>query len=392
MSETLERFAQRLVRTVSVLRDEQQAIEVAREEMERLSFDQVVLDPIGNLLGIVRGDNPGPCVLFDAHLDTVDVEPRDGWTRDPFSGDIAEGRLWGRGSSDMKGAFAAMVHAVASLDRSQLHGTAVVTGTLGEETIEGACLREACQHLATLGIELGSADLVVIGEASQLNLVVAGRGRAEVKITAFGEPCHASSPERGVNAVHEMMRIAQAIESLPLHHDEAVGRGVHCLTDIISTPYPAHSVVPSACTATFERRLVPGETEASFREELHQAIAGVNARAEVVLATTDYTSYTGKAFLEPKWYPPWQAAAGCPHVERSEQALRALGQQPKRASYSFCTNAAWSAGVAGIPTIGYGPSHEGLAHIVDEYLELDQLHAACDGYRAIAESALADRT
>jgi putative selenium metabolism hydrolase len=389
MSHPLEEFAQRLVQTPSVLRNEGAVVQFARAEMERLSFDRIEVDPVGNLLGIVHGSRPGPTVLFDAHLDTVDVAPKQQWSRNPFSGDIEDGRLWGRGSSDMKGSFAAMVHALAGLDRSRLSGTAVVTGTLGEETIEGACLREACNYLARLEPAIAAPGLVVIGEASSLDLVVAGRGRAEVKITALGKPCHASSPAQGVNAVHEMFRIAAAIEALPVHRHDVVGSGVHCLTDIISNPYPAHSVVPSACTATFERRLLPGETEASMRAELEQAIAAASARAEITLATTDYTSYTGVQFREPKWYPPWQADAGAPYVARVEQALRAIGQTPERSAYAFCTNAAWSAGTAGIPTIGYGPSHEGLAHIVDEHLELDQLHAACAGYRAIAAAALA---
>ena len=172
-----------------------------------------------------------------------------------------------------------------------------------------------------------------------------------------------------------------------------MGNAVFCFTDIISTPYPAHSVVPSSCRATLERRLLPASQHpGEVREVLEQAILEACQAAEVdaqlTLAQTRYTSYRGHAVREEKWFPAWQMQRNSPLVRAAQQGLQSVGQAAPFAAYRFCTNGAWSAGVAGIPTIGYGPSHEGMAHIVDEYLELDQLRGAGEGYRAIAQSVL----
>ena len=201
--ESLVALAQELVRCPSVLGDEGAVIDCAAEAMQSRGFDEVLRDEVGNLLGVVRGAKPGPVLLMDAHVDTVDVEPRAEWTQGPFSGEVVEDRLYGRGSSDMKGALAAMIEAAGALDRSELTGTVVVAATLGEETVEGACLREACSFLETLGL---APDFVVIGEASELELVIAGRGRAEWLLEVAGVPCHASSPEQGKNAIFEMYK------------------------------------------------------------------------------------------------------------------------------------------------------------------------------------------
>ena len=97
--------------------------EVARrveEEMKTLGYDQVSLDPYGSVIGVIQGGESGPTLLFDAHTDTVDVTGSIPWERDPFSGEVADGCLHGRGSADMKGALAAMVHAAGAVDRTEL--------------------------------------------------------------------------------------------------------------------------------------------------------------------------------------------------------------------------------------------------------------------------------
>ena len=164
-------FTCALVRLESVLGNERNVAEQVSREMRRLLFDHVEIDGTGNAVGIVRGLHDGPTILFDAHMDTVDVVPADAWTHEPFAGEVADGRIWGRGSSDMKGALAAMVYAAAGLERASLAGSVIVSASVGEESIEGAALRTVMERHAP--------DFVVIGEASGLNLVRAGRGRAE---------------------------------------------------------------------------------------------------------------------------------------------------------------------------------------------------------------------
>ncbi len=370
-----------LVRIPSVLGGEKPVAERVVAEMRQLGYDEVEIDASGNAVGVVQGAGAGPTILFDAHMDTVDVHPRSAWSHDPFGGETVDGRIYGRGSSDMKGALAAMIHGIGRLDRSKLRGRAVVSASVGEELLEGAALRVVMQR--------HGADFVVIGEASELDIVRAGRGRAEWVVATTGVPSHASTPEKGVNAVHSMRAVIEQIEALPMRSDPFVGDGVMCLTDIISIPHPAHSVVPSGCRATYERRLLPGETEEALREELGAvcADAGVGD-VEIRLATADYATYTGVRWEVPKWFAPWKLPETHELVTRSMAALTRVDQTPGLRSYQFCTNAAYSAGHAGVPTIGYGPSREGQAHVVDEYLEVAQLLAARRGYGAIAAATL----
>jgi putative selenium metabolism hydrolase len=382
MDDALISFTRDLVRIPSVLGDEHGVAARVVAEMRLHGFDEVDIDEAGNAVGVLVGATDGPTVLFDAHMDTVDVMPRGDWQHDPFGGALVDGRIYGRGTSDMKGALAAMVHAAGNLDRAALRGRVVVSASVGEELIEGAALRAVMQRQG--------ADFVVIGEASGLDLVCAGRGRAEFIVTTRGTPAHASSPERGVNAVHVMRAVIAEIERIPMPADPFVGAGVMCLTDIISTPHPAHSVVPSACRATYERRLLPDETQSDVMAAMHEACARAgHPDTEVELAVTDYTTYTGVHWAHPKWFAPWQMEAESEVVVKALAGLRGAGLEPQLASYQFCTNGAYSAGYAGIPTVGFGPSHESLAHVVDEYIDVHELVAACRGYAGIATALLA---
>lgn len=380
--ERLVSFTQDLVRIPSVLGGEERVAERVLAQMRFLGFDRVELDSAGNAVGVVEGTAAGPTLLMDAHMDTVDVHPRARWSRDPFGGERDGGRIWGRGSSDMKGALAAMVHAAGQLDRARLAGRVVVSASVAEEQIEGAALRVVMQRFG--------ADYVIIGEASALDLVRAGRGRAEVVVGTHGTPAHAATPQRGRNAVHLMRSVIEQIEALPMPEHPFVGRGVMCLTDVISIPYPAHSVVPSGCQVTYERRLIPGETEEAVLEQLREACARAGAPDTTVqLARTDVTTYTGIRWEEPKWFAPWELPEDHELVQRALAGLRASGLEPALASYQFCTNAAYSAGRAGVPTIGFGPSFEHLAHVTDEHLEIEQLVAAWRGYQALTGAILA---
>ncbi|HVS14913.1 MAG TPA: YgeY family selenium metabolism-linked hydrolase [Thermoanaerobaculia bacterium] len=359
-------LAAELVRIPSVLGDEAAVAERAAEAMRALGYDTVEIDAAGNVVGVIAGERPGPTVLFDAHLDTVDVEPAAAWTLDPFSGAVRDGRLWGRGASDMKGSLAAMITGLAGLDRAGLAGRAVVSGSVNEELIEGAALRAVMERFPP--------DTVVIGEATGLDLAVAGRGRAELLVSTRGVPAHASTPAAGVNAVTRMFEVAREIGRLPLPHDDFVGDAVFCLTALISEPYPAHSVIPRACHATWERRLLPGEMEEALLAALHDACARAGAPDTAVeLALAEVTTWTGTAWREPKWYPAWRLAPEDPLVARALAALRTTGLEPRLAAYQFCTNAAYSAGVARVPTLGFGPGHEAQAHVVDEFVTVDEL-------------------
>jgi len=381
MSEdSLIAFAQTLIRQRSLSGEEGAVVELIISEMERLGFDQVWRDKNGSAIGVIKGTQPGPTLLLDSHCDTVDIAPDISWAHDPFGGEIKDGVIYGRGAADMKGALAAMIHAAASMDRSCLKGQVAVSATVMEESLEGASLQTIMEALAP--------DFVVIGEATDLNLNRGGRGRAEIHLETIGRPAHSSSPHLGRNAVHDMTRVTRLIESLPVKTDALVGQTVFALTDIISDPYPACSMIPSRCRVTYDRRLIAGESPSDVLDAITGSpeLQDISLRAEI--ATAEYRTYTGEILRGTKFLPAWAFPETDSFVQACLHGLRAAGLDPKTGAYRFCTNAAYSAGVAGVQTVGFGPGREEDAHVVDEGLELDALRAAERGYRGIVETAL----
>ncbi|MEZ4833166.1 MAG: YgeY family selenium metabolism-linked hydrolase [Caldilineaceae bacterium] len=373
-------FARDLVRLPSLSGEEGRVAQRVEFEMKALGFDSVSVDEAGNVIGIVQGAETGPTIVYDAHMDTVGVSPGVPWPLDPFSGEVMEGALHGRGSSDMKGALAAMVYAAASLDRRKITGKVVISASVLEEVLEGVALAKVVGQTG--------ADFVVIGEATGLNLARGGRGRAEVHLETVGRPSHSSTPQQGRNAVLDMMRVIAAVEDLSLPQDPLMGPAIFALTDIISDPYPGHSVIPSICRVTYDRRLLPGESAEDVLRSVTASPELGDIRLNATIGIGEYSSYNGYTFTQEKFFPAWLLPEDDAFVRQSLSALQGTGLQPNTRAYRFCTNAAWSAGVAGIPTVGFGPGEEHDAHIVGEKLMLADLLGAANGYKAIAEAVL----
>jgi putative selenium metabolism hydrolase len=376
----LVEFAQSLVKEPSLSCQEEGVARRVEGEMKALGFDQVRTDPFGSVIGVLEGAKPGPTLLFDAHTDTVDVTGAAPWARDPFSGEIADDLLFGRGSADMKGALAAMVHAAAGVDRTRVSGRVVVSASPMEEVLEGVALREV--------MDAHPPDFVVIGEATELNLARGGRGRAEIHLETTGVPTHSSAPHLGRNAVLDMMRVIARVEGIQLPTDPLMGPAILALTEISSAPFPANSVIPSICRATYDRRLLPGET----RDDVLGPFQGIGAAEEVTLSATvgigRYEAFTGYRVEHEKFFPAWLFEESHWFVTRALEGLTRAGLAPDTRAYRFCTNAAYSAGVAGVPTVGFGPARESDAHVVDEHLSLVDLEAAYRGYQGIIEAVM----
>jgi putative selenium metabolism hydrolase len=373
-------FTQELVRAVGLSGKEQSAAQCVEAEMRQLGYDHVEVDALGNVVGLISGAGAGPTILLDAHTDTVGISPGIAWTYPAYGGEIHPGKagrdaIYGRGSADMKGALAAMVHAAASLDRATLRGRVVVSASTMEEVLEGVALRPIMERYPP--------DVVIIGEPSALNLVHGGRGRAELHLTTTGIPSHSSAPHLGRNAVLDMMQVIHAIEDMALPSDPLLGPAIIALTDIVSDPYPGNSVIPSQCRVTYDRRLITGETSDQVLEQIRTLPGVQGIDLDVRIGLGEYTAWTGTVAQAEKFFPAWTLDAQHPIVQRALEALQGIGQQPKLATWRFCTNAAWSAGELSIPTIGYGPADEPDIHIVDEHLPITDLIAAAEGYRAI---------
>lgn len=377
-----------LISVQSYSGQEKNVVKELKKFMCSNGFDEVFIDNYGSIVGCIRGNRPGKKLLLDGHIDTVTVSDLSKWSFDPFGGTIYNNRIYGRGASDMKGAVSAMVCAakyIAEDLHKEFSGEIYIAGTVHEECFEGVAAREICERV--------KPDIVIIGEASGLNIKRGQRGRAEIVLETFGKQAHSANPDKGINAVYKMSSLIEKISKLEYSEDDFLGKGILVLTDIVSAPYPGASVVPDYCRCTFDRRLLPGETQQAVLEPFNQLISqamleDAELNAKVGFADGTEKCYTSNEISAQRFFPAWIFEEGDPVVQISLKALNVIGIKPLVSHYSFCTNGSYYAGVAGIKTIGFGPSAENLAHTIDEYIEIDQLLWACKGYYSIVQHLL----
>ena len=381
--EQLIAFCQEAIRIPSPSGQEQGVAELMRRKMEEYGFDEVQVDRYGSVLGRIRGRRPGKTILLDGHIDTVEVIDAGEWAHDPFGGEIENGRIYGRGASDMKGSDTAMISAAAHFVQDSgrdFAGEICVSCTVHEECFEGVSAREITRQV--------KPDLVIIGEATSSTVKIGQRGRAEVVVETEGVSCHSSSPEKGVNAVYHMLAVIAEIRRIVPHEHPILGKGILELTDLISAPYPGASVVPSRCRATFDRRTLVGEDEAVILGQVEEAIRRAaekvpGLRARAYLAEGSERCWTGETISAKRYFPAWLVPEDSDFVQKALSGLRDAGIEAPISHFAFCTNGSHFCGEAGIPCIGYGPSLETLAHVRDEYIEIDQLTRACRGFAGI---------
>ena len=341
---------------------------------------EITIGRLGNVIILLRGNRPGKTILFDGHLDTVPVIDAEQWTHPPFSATLEGEKLFGRGTSDMKCALACMA-ATAADYYEQTHGhysgTIAIAGVVHEECFEGVAAREISARV--------KPDLVVIGEASECNLKIGQRGRAEIVLETFGKSAHSASPQKGVNAVYHMTELVRRVRELVPPQSKDLGPGILELTDIKSAPYPGASVVPNYCRATYDRRLLVGETKESILAPIQAVIDSAakeipNLTAKVSLACGEEHCYTGETISGERFFPGWAFEETDDFVQKALSGLRGAGVSASVTHYNFCTNGSHYAGEAGIPTIGFGPSAETHAHTRDEWVALEQIQTALNGY------------
>lgn len=369
----LIRFACKAVQTPSYSNDEQAMADVVLAEMKRLDYDDAFIDSCGNVIG--RMGN-GPAVIqFDSHMDTVRVDDPEAWEFPPFSGEIAGGYLWGRGSVDMKSALCASIYAAAQArDRGFLkEKTVYVTGTVCEEYCDGENLKHLYQELSL------TPDYCIICEPSGNRIVRGHKGKAQVRITTHGLSSHGSAPEKGVNAVYEMAEIISRVDALNRSlSKENKPHGTIVLSDI-SCVSASLNAVPGKCSIYLDRRLAPGETLDDVAEEMAALIRGKNAAWET--GTLHQTTWTGKNLVYEPMHAPWQIDAAHPLTKAMIAAYRHIyGQPPERFDFwDFSTNAVTPVSM-GIPCIGFGPGEYKLAHMTNERCAVKQIEDACRVY------------
>jgi putative selenium metabolism hydrolase len=350
-------------------------------EMARLGLRDVRVDRIGNVIGWVGAD-AGPVLMLNGHMDTVAVSDAATWTRDPYGAEIEKGRLYGLGACDMKSGLAAMIYGAYLLRQAQLpsEGRVVVVCVVQEEPCEGLASRVAIEEE---GIR---PDWVVIGEPSSNQISRGQRGRIELQVTSHGRSAHASQPELGENAISSAARLIFGLELLggQLGNDPFLGHGTLAVTDIRSQA-GSRNAVPDRCDLIIDRRLTLGETEATALAEVQRVIAREGIRAGVRVTEYRATSYTGYECRGREFYPPWVIEEDHPLVAALVHAARTqLKRRPHIGYWNFSTEGAYTAGVAGIPTVGFGPGDARQAHTADEWVRLDDVHSAAGVYARLA--------
>jgi putative selenium metabolism hydrolase len=322
-----------------------------------------------------NGSQPGPTILFDAHMDVVPEGDVQKWSHYPYSGTVEEHKLYGRGATDTKNCLAGMVVGLGRVPREGFSGKIVVTGSIGEEEIEGAGLSKV--------VEAIKPDLVIVGEPSDCILGIGQKGRARVDIHFEGRPAHSSTPHKGDNAVYKAVDAVKKIRDFPAREDQWVGKGVTELVGIISKPFPGESTVPFECVLQYDRRLVVGEKTEDIEADFRSALDGISGW-KFSFKQVNLKTYTGHELSCKDYHPAWRLNEQSPWLKKSLHALERAGIPPRSAYIPYCTNGSYTAGERNIPTIIFGPSTIHLAHVIDEYIEIDELERGMLGYMEMA--------
>ncbi len=371
-------FCRRLIQTPSLSGQEEKVAELVRSEMETLGYDEIWIDEVGNVIGKMCGGE-GPSVMLNCHLDHVAPGDEQQWLFPPYSGEIYEGHVWGRGASDTKGALAPQVYALGALRKAGLPfpGDVYVTGVVQEE-VGGLGMDNLLKDCRT--------DVAILGEATSNRLARGHRGRGEILARIHGRAVHASVPERGVNPHLVAARFLLKLEEVSLGRHPELGAATLTPT-LYLTDQTSRNVVPGQVDVHLDWRLVPGDEPETLVEELQQVLDDClipDSRGEVSLMQRSLQTYTGhqqampvltQSYLLPKDH--------C--LLRESQAILSeiLEREVPVGEWRFATDGGHTMHT-GIPTIGFSPCEEHLAHTSEDRVSITLMTESLAGYMALA--------
>src|ERR1039458_195814 len=316
------RFLRDLVAIPGESSHEGPVIQRIKQEMERVGFDEIRIDAMGNLLGRIGSGKH--VIMMDAHIDTVGIGDPKEWAWDPYKGKVEDGYVYGRGAGDQRAGMACMVYAAKIIKDLGLAGdyTLWVVGSVQEEDCDGLA------WLYILKEDGIRPDCVLLTEPTNLRVYRGQRGRVEIEVYFRGRSCHASAPERGDNPIYKMVPLVREIEALNtrLCDDAFLGKGTIAVTEIRSMS-PSLCAVPGACSIHLDRRLTTGDTKESAVAEVKALASGPGAELEIM--SYDVPSYTGLRYPMQKYYPTWVLEENHPLVQAGVSAYAALhGKAP----------------------------------------------------------------
>lgn len=328
---------------------------------------------------IARYDSPGATrtLLFDAHQDTV---PIDNMKIDAFIPQVIDGRITGRGASDVKGGLAAMLHAFARLVKEKPAGAAnVVLSCSCDEEFTTLGIRDLVTYWQNAGksrLLSAKPDGAIVAEPTELDVVVAHRGVTRFRVHTIGRACHSSDPTQGRNAIYTMARAVRYLEdyadwlpkSVPIH--PLCGRPTLSVGRIFGGQ--SVNIVPDSCTIEIDRRLVPGEDPlvawSTVSEQLTERF-GPNIVTDEAWISSPALGNQNNAWLA-------EPLLNC--ISEVAGRHRSLG-------VAYCTHAS-TLSSAGVPSVVFGPGSIAQAHTEDEYIEAKQLDQAAEIYFQFAST------
>lgn len=376
----MTKFLRDMIRIPSESCEERGVILRIKEEMEKVGFDKVVIDPLGNILGYIGHGKH--LIGMDAHIDTVGIGEIKNWEFDPYEGYEDDVHIGGRGASDQEGGMAAMVYAGKIIKDLGLEDdyTLVITGTVQEEDCDGLCWKYIIEE------DKVRPEFVVITEPTSCRIYRGHRGRMEIKVSVRGVSCHGSAPERGVNAIYLMADIIKDIEKLNengLKDDEFLGKGTVTISQIFHKS-PSRCAVADGCWISLDRRLTDGETYISALEEIRNLPSVKKANATVEMYMYERESYTGLLYPIESYFPTWVIPESDIICQSLVEGYRGLfDKEPVVDKWTFSTNGVTIMGRYGIKCIGFGPGDEKEAHAPNEKTRKEDLVIAAALYATI---------
>ena len=394
-------FLRAIVKNPGESCDEKAHVETIAAEMKKVGFDEVVIDPQGNVMGFMgTGDK---IIAFDAHIDTVGIGNIDNWKFDPYDGYETETEIGGRGVSDQCGGIVSAVYGAKIMkDLGMLSDkyTVLVTGTVQEEDCDGLCWQYIINE------DKVRPEFVVSTEPTDGGIYRGQRGRMEIRIDVKGVSCHGSAPERGDNAIYKMADILQDVRALNENDaaddkevkglvkmldkkynpewEEAnfLGRGTVTVSEIFFTS-PSRCAVADSCSVSLDRRMTAGETWESCLDEIRALPSVKKYGDDVTVSMYEYSrpSYKGLVYPIECYFPTWvipkdhdvtkaleEAYHNLYGEERigAEETLAMRTARPLTDKWTFSTNGVSIMGRNGIPCIGFGPGAEAQAHAPNE--------------------------
>jgi len=352
---------------------ERLAADVARQLLEPIGFSFDSIEPAPGRVSLIARlgeERDRPTLIVNGHLDVVPISP-DGWTHDPFGGEVEGGRVWGRGTADMKGGIAAAIEALLALGRAGRPLPCNLVFHLVADEERGGTLGTAV--LASSGRVIGDACLVP--EPTSLGVCIAERGLLHVEVTVRGRPAHASEPTRGVSAIEKAAKVVLALHAADFGHPPHPLLGSPTANAGVIAGGSGANTVAERCVVTIDHRALPGQTREDTVADVRRLIDQID---------DPDLSYDLRPLI---FGEASELAAGHPWVAQVQQAITSVrGVAAPVVGMTFATDARFVRNDAGIPAVVCGPGGIEQAHIDDEWVGIDELVDAAAVYAELFAS------